>query len=535
MTDAPDERVTVANFDKVFASTLTPENRAALRALGDNADMADVWEIVLRNYVRVSEPKMFVRLADKKLIGDGSFGELHSPIVNNIRPGSGEVRMAKKYEDSAGVVKYAIADMRLPRAGTAVYEPGLGDWLADGTKFNMYRPPGFEPLAERPEIFLAHLRYLISDKWERSLVIAFLKQMVQNPEEKMQFALLIIGKKGTGKSWLSKFLEALFGAHNVYVLEKGERITSNFNRLEENRQAIFIDELCPGGKADLIGAIEPRIVGKSVIIEPKGVDPFTVPNRYNVIAISNYETALKIKSSDDRKWLVVRSTSKLWGADLDSPQLEYKEYFDRLHAVTKVGDTPADVTDEIRRALWWLRNIPIVKDWEPIDPALVDVDGGEIMLSPFNPAKAPATPTKEDVAALSQTTIESTLQGAFSEGAGPFRFELFTVEDARLAFVATETAFNPSENRSRNMIDGEISSALDDLECERLNSAKQVNLTPGKPRRLWVRSGDLMAKYEAMPNSKLVEAYLAMRKGKKPDPSASKQARAEQARADFED
>lgn len=527
MTDAPDDSG-LRNFDKVFAGTLTPRNRAALRALGDNADMLNVWEIVLRNYVRVSKPKMFVRLSDKELIGDGSFGEMHSPIVNNIPVGQGEVRMAKKYEDSAGVVKYAVADMRLPRAGEALYEPGLGDWLAGDTKFNMYRAAGFEPLEGRPEIFLAHLSYLIPDKWERSLVIAFLKWMVQNPDKKMQFALLIIGKKGTGKSWLSTFLQALFGAHNVLVLEKGERIASNFNKLEENRQAIFIDELCPGGKADLITAIEPKIVGKSVTIEPKGVDPFNVPNRYNVIAISNFETALKIKSSDDRKWLVVRATSKLWGAKLDSPQQEYKEYFDRLHAVTEVGDTPADVTDEIRRALWWLRNIPISTGFEDIDPAMVDVDGGEIMLSDFNPAKAPPTPTKEDVAALSQTTVESILQGAATTRGGPFRFELFTVEDVRNAFVGSETAFNPSEHRSRNMIDGEIGTELDELGCERIND-RQVYLTPGsKPKRLWVREEDLLVKYQNMTNKELVDAYHAMRKGKKPDPNAD-------AQADFEE
>ena len=80
MTDTPD----LENFADVFASTLTPENRAALDALGPDASMAQVWPVVLRNYVRVSKPKMFVRLSDKELIGDGSFNDLHAPIVNEI-------------------------------------------------------------------------------------------------------------------------------------------------------------------------------------------------------------------------------------------------------------------------------------------------------------------------------------------------------------------------------------------------------------------------------------------------------------------
>jgi hypothetical protein len=517
MTDTPD----LENFADVFAEALTPENRAALDALGPDADMKTIWEkIVLRNYVRVSKPKMFVGIRSKELIGDGAFSDLHVPIVNGI------VGLSKDYRDKP--VKYAVADMRLPRASEAIYEPGLGDWPTR-TKFNMYRPAGFAPLEGRPEIILAHIRYLFPDKWERSLVIAYLKWMVQRPQDKMQFALLIIGKYGVGKSWFSTFFQTLFGEHNVLVLEKGERIASNFNKLEENRQVIFVDELCPGGTADLARAIEPKIVGKAVTIEPKGVDPFTVPNRYNVVSISNYETAIKLKTKRDRKWLVVRATSRIWGADLESPEREAEDYYNRLFDVTKVGDTAADVTDEMRRALWWLSTMPISQDWDTIiDPAMVDVDGGEILLSDFNGrGVAPLTDTKEEVAALSETTIESTLNGAFERGTGPFRFELFSVKDVRLAFVAEEAAFTASEHRSRNQIDGDIGSVLDDLKCERIGSRRQIYIGPER-KRLWFRNSKLLPKYQAMTNKQLTDAYVAERRGKKPDPSAD-------AQADFEE
>ena len=511
MTDAPD----LENFADVFASTLTPENRAALDALGPDASMAQVWLVVLRNYVRVSKPKMFVRLSDKELIGDGSFNDLHAPIVNGI------VGLPKDYKDKA--VKYAIADMRLPRANEAIYEPGIGDWPSR-TKFNMYRPAGFAELAERPEIFLAHMSYLIPDRYELSLVIAYLKWMVQNPDKKMTFALLIIGKRGVGKSWLYSFLQALFGAHNVLVMEKGETITSKFNKDEENKQVVFVDELCPGGKSDLARAIEPKIVGRSVTIEPKGVDKFTVPNRYNIVAISNYETAIKIKTRFDRKWLIVRATSKVWGADREDSAQEAKDYYDRLFATSEVGATAADVTDEIRRCLWWLRNTPIVKDWDT--DGLVN-EPWEIVGEFNGQGVAPETPTKDDVAAITETTIETTLNGAFADARGPFRFELFAVEDMRLAFVAEESAFSPSENRSRAMIDGEICGVLDDLGCERISGRKQPYIN-GKPKRLWVRNGGLLPKYQDMTNKQLADAYAAMRRGKKPDPSAS-------AQADFEE
>jgi hypothetical protein len=265
-------------------------------------------------------------------------------------------------------------------------------------------------------------------------------------------------------------------------------------------------------------------VGRSVTIEPKGVDKFTVPNRYNIVAISNYETAIKIKTRFDRKWLIVRATSKVWGADREDSAQEAKDYYDRLFATSEVGATAADVTDEIRRCLWWLRNTPIVKDWDT--DRLVN-EPWEIVGEFNGQGIAPETPTKDDVAAITETTIETTLNGAFADSRGPFRFELFAVEDMRLAFVAEESAFSPSENRSRAMIDGEICGVLDDLGCERIGGRKQPYIN-GKPKRLWVRNGDLLPKYQDMTNKQLADAYAAMRRGKKPDPSAS-------AQADFEE
>lgn len=513
MTDTP------SNFLTVFKDSLTPENLAAFESLDPNVnDMVSVWDIVLRNYVRVSNPNMFVSMKDKDIISDEAFAELHAPIVGDIPNGMGEVPMDRGYRSNP--VKYAYTDLRLSRAKRVVYEPGLPEWLPGRTEFNVYRPAGYEPLEGRPEIILAHLRYLIPDKWEFSLVIAYIKWMVQNPDKKMKFALLIIGKKGTGKSWLSSFFEALFGAHNVYVLEKGSRITKDFNSLEANRQVIFIDELVPD-KVSLAGAIEPKIVGKGVTIERKGVDPFIIPNRYNVIAISNHETAIKIASRTDRKWLVVRARTQVFGAKLDDPEREATEYYDMLYKLTEVGATPAMVSDEIRKALWWFKNTPITKDWEEIDLAVADVDAGEVMLRPFNGlGAAPSTPTKDDVAAINETTIESTLRGAFVEKSQTFRFELFTVEDVHNAFVSRDKAFEVTETRGKAAIIGEIGTVLDDLGCERLNSHKQVNLWPGKPKRPWVRSGELLAKYDPMTNAEIVKAYHDMRKGKKPDANA---------------
>jgi len=484
------------NFADVFAEGLTPELRDEFALLGESVGMEQVWEFVLRSHVRILKPTMFVRIADKALISDKAFTSQFAPVVNGIPD------IGRSYRDAP--VKFALSTTDLMRASTAVYEPGTGDWPTR-TTFNMYRSAGYDELAERPELFLRHIRYLIPDQLERDLFLCFLKWAVQNPDKKMTFALLIVGRRGVGKSWLSKFFKALFGAHNVLVIERGANVAAKFNADEQNKQLVFVDELVPDGKtAEVTRAIVPKIVGEDITIEPKGVDKFTTPNRYNIVAVSNYETAIRIEGRKDRKWLIVRATPTVWGADAEGNKtIETDEYYDQLHAWVKVGPN-GEVSDEIRRCLWWLRNSPIKTK---------DFNGQGI---------APMTPTKDDVAALTETTVESVLNGAYVDKAGPFRFELFSVEDARLAFVPD---IDPAK---RAAIDGEVSAVMEDIGCRRVGS-KQVYLPSRRhPRRLWCRSERLLPKYLAMSTKELATAYRAEREGKAPDPVA-------QGVADFEE
>jgi hypothetical protein len=492
------------NFANVFAEGLTPKLRGEFAALAEGATMEQVWNFALRSYVHVLAPTMFVRVADKALVSKDAFTSLFAPVVNGI------VGLPRVYQDKP--VKFALSTTALMRASKPAYEPGLGDWPTR-TTFNMYRPAGYGEIAERPDVFLEHLRYLIPDKLERNLLLAYLKWMVQRPQDKMTFALLIVGRRGVGKSWLSKFFQALFGAHNVLVIERGARVADRFNADEQNKQVVFVDELVPDGKLDLAKAIVPKIIGGDVTIERKGIDKFTVPNKYNIVAISNFENAIRIEGRQDRKWLIVRATPTLYGADADgNATLDTKEYYDRLHAITKVGATPADVSDEIKRCLWWLRT-------QSIDTPSVRLSVGS-----FNgQGIAPMTPTKDDVAAITETTIEATLGGAYADGLdgeGPFRFELFTVENVRLAYVE-------DDGRTRQQIDGDVSAVMEELGCRRVGS-KQVYLGGRKPRRLWCRNERLLPKYLAMSTKELADAYKAERRGKKPDPVAT-------GRADFEE
>jgi hypothetical protein len=461
----------LSNFGEVFAETLPADLR---ESFDQNANAAAIWETVIATHVQVLDPPCFVRLGDKKLIGDKAFNGLYVPIVNDID--STDENPMGRYRDNA--VKYAISTPALMRASRAVYEPGQPQWI--GTKFNMWSGPNIEPLAESPSVIIEHFRYLFPDKREKQLVMDWLKWAMQHPDKKMTFGLLIIGRFGTGKSWFSKLMQAVFGPQNVLVLPKGEVALEKFNAEHANKQMVFVDELVPNEKlGSLADALAPKIVGGNIWIEKKGVDRFEVANRFNIFAVSNHETAVKIAGRNDRKWLIVRATDDLYGCDDAGRSTDRtRAYYDRLHGITPPDGT---ITDEVRRFVWWLQTRPM-RDFNGI-------------------GVAPETFAKDDVAAATESTIETEVNGLYANGAGPFRFKLMTV---------SEVLANVTDDGTKK-VEGECTQAMASVGCRRIGN-KQVYVGGRKPRRLWCRERSMLAEFEAMTAAELADYYKAERR-----------------------
>jgi hypothetical protein len=462
------------NFARVFAETLSADDLAAFENLLSKKPSGEaIWHMVQRSHVACLDPAgLLIRTGDRKLITHRAFDELFNPIVNRFAP--------DRYRDRAA--KFAISKPIMLRASGIVYEPGQPDWV--GTKYNMYRPTACTPLDELPLRIADHIRYLIPDARERKLFVDFLAWMVQNPTRKLQFALLIVGRKGTGKSWLSGLIECLFGPHNVTVLAKGGAIAEKFDTSAENKQAIFIDELVPDGKNDLAKAIKPLITSPTVRIEHKGIDAVLLPNRANVIAISNHPNALKI-AADEREWLVVRSAADVRYTDDDGGATDKTNaYYDALFAMTPLDRSP---TDEVRRFMNFLQR----RD-----------------LSGFNgQSLAPMTDAKSEVAEYAETATETQIRTALADKRGPFAFTTFTVADVRDEIFAY---YADHADKSPKAIEAEIVAAMEVAGCRRVTSKQSwVN---GKPQRIWTHRRHL-AKLEKLGPADLAAIYRSERDG----------------------
>ena len=171
----------------------------------------------------------------------------------------------------------------------------------------------------------------MSDEREQKILLDWLAYIVQNAGKRINWAILLQGAQGTGKSYFAKVLEWVLGS-NAKSLDPsalGERFTgwahgSVVNIVEEIR--IKGDD-----KWRIMDRLKPFITNSMIQIEEKGRDHRTVPNFTNYLLLTNYKDALPI-TNDDRRFCVmygrIQNETELF--DYFGGRDATNDYFERL-------------------------------------------------------------------------------------------------------------------------------------------------------------------------------------------------------------
>jgi hypothetical protein len=188
--------------------------------------------------------------------------------------------------------------------------------------------------------FLVHLEKLLPDETDRGLLLCYLVNAVQNVGHKFQFAPLLVGPPGNGKTLLSRCAAHAVGTEYAFW-PTAKKMGGQFNAWMRNHVLYLVEDAFFGGKDDLIEAMKPLITGEFIEIEGKGVDQLTGRVCGNFIFNANRRDAIK-KTIDDRRYMT------LWCAQEGAADLERDgltpAYFASLHGWLG-GDGHAIVTD----------------------------------------------------------------------------------------------------------------------------------------------------------------------------------------------
>ena len=170
---------------------------------------------------------------------------------------------------------------------------------------------------------------------------------MQNPGTQPEVALVFRSIKGTGKGLFGRALCQAFGQHGLQI-SSHSHLTGNFNRHLQDCAMLFADEAFWPGDKSAEGTLKRIITEPTLIIEPKGVDSRSEPNRLHVILAANAEWVVPA-SMRERRFAVFAASEKYIGK---------KKYFTPLYQQLEKSGIAAMMYDLLALELgdWHPRN-----------------------------------------------------------------------------------------------------------------------------------------------------------------------------------
>lgn len=223
--------------------------------------------------------------------------------------------------------------VRTLRADTACFRPDLPPATIierSGRKHvNTYWPVDVPRKVGDITPFLTHVRKLIPNDNDREILLCYMAACVQHQGHKFQWAPLIQGAPGNGKSLLSRCVAEAIGRRYVHW-PKASKLAAQFNGWMVGKTFYAVEDIhVPGAKMEIIEELKPMITGGDGLeIESKGVDQTSADICGNFMFNCNSKSDLP-KTNSDRRYAIFYTAQQ--NADDVKRDGMGGEYFPRLY------------------------------------------------------------------------------------------------------------------------------------------------------------------------------------------------------------
>lgn len=253
---------------------------------------------------------------------------------------------AKKFTAKAWDAFTLCQLKKYPKFDKIDFDPNrpTGDVRKKGklTYVNTYVPYEARRMPGDPGPFINHLSLLLPDAGDQAILMAYMAACLQHIGSKFQWAPLIQGAEGNGKSLFTRCLAYGIGDQFTYW-PKARELASRFNGWMNNKLFIAVEDIyLPKNKFEIIEDLKPLITGDVVDIEQKGADKFNAQNTANWFFNSNHQDAIH-KTINDRRFSVFMSAQQSY-YEIEATGMG-GDYFPRLYNWLKHQDGYAIVYD----------------------------------------------------------------------------------------------------------------------------------------------------------------------------------------------
>lgn len=171
---------------------------------------------------------------------------------------------------------------------------------SDGFKLaNTWWPIVTPRMAGDAAPFLIHLRKILPDDQDQLILLSYLAAVVQYPGIKFQWAPIIQGVEGNGKTLFSRVLTKAVGESYTHT-PKASEIASKFNSWMYGKLFISVEDIyVPDSQREVLEALKPMITLNRQEIEPKGGNKYTGDVCCNFLLNSNHKEGIR-KTANNR-------------------------------------------------------------------------------------------------------------------------------------------------------------------------------------------------------------------------------------------
>ncbi len=238
-------------------------------------------------------------------------------------------------------LKTRLIPMGKDKKGNPVFTP-LFDWWFEHPKRRAYEGVVFDPSNTAPDnyynlwqgwavdakpgdcgLFEAFVRDVICSGVEAHFeyLWRWMAWKVQNPEKQSKVAVVMKGKKGTGKSAFATLFGGLFGEAFFQAASTSE-VTGQFNSHLRTCAVLFVDEAFFASDPKARSRIKTLITERQFQIEGKGLDIVTDANCMSVLMATNDDWAVDA-TADERRYFVLK---------VSEVRMQDSDYFDPMFA-----------------------------------------------------------------------------------------------------------------------------------------------------------------------------------------------------------
>ena len=250
-------------------------------------------------------------------------------------------RLLKQIDEDAGDAAHYVTDNDFVESYSgARYMPHYDLFFEKDNKryVNLFASSSVPKLAEKytedglkaVEVCLTHIKNICGKRdVETRHFIDWIAYCAQNMGKKINYAPLIQGFEGDGKTTIADMIACCIGHQNIKPLTPN-LLQEKFNGWAEGHCLVVLEELRMTGHSryDVLDTIKPLITNPQINIRKMGRDNYTIDNVSNYIGFTNHRDALPLNDHDRRWWVIFAPWKNR--ADMCEDVGGFDSYFTRL-------------------------------------------------------------------------------------------------------------------------------------------------------------------------------------------------------------